>query len=69
MLIVKVFVNNRQIDEIKIQNVSPIGHTGDFHEYKIRKPQEEDVVIKHLRSSGWMPLVKTVLGYLIKRGE
>jgi hypothetical protein len=66
MLIVKVFVNERQIDEIKIHNVSP-GHNGDFHDYKIRKPEIDNLIIKHQRSKGWMPLVHTVLGYLIKK--
>jgi len=66
MLIVKVFVNNEQIDEIKIHNCSPIGHDGNFHDYAIVKPKVEKLIIKHLRSSGWKPLVQKVLEYLIK---
>ena len=66
MLIVKVFVNERQIDEIKIQNVST--DFSDFATYQIRKPVVEDLIIKHQRSKGYMPLLKTVLEYLIKIG-
>ena len=62
MLIVKVFVNERQIDELKIQNVSE--NDSDFASYMIRKPVVDDVIIKHRRSTGWMPLVHKVLEFL-----
>ncbi len=66
MLIVKVFVNEEQIDELYIHNI-----TGDIrkkiHEYEICKPDlRKKVSIKHRRADGWKPLVYKVLGYLIR---
>ena len=65
MLIVKVFVNEKQIDELAIENVS--SNFLDFATYKIQKPQIENAYVKHRRSTGWMPLVKSVLDFLIER--
>lgn len=65
MLVVKVFVNTQQIDEIHIQNVGYKG--GDFYNYKIRKPDIEDEFIVHNKSKGWMPLVVSTLKYLLRK--
>jgi hypothetical protein len=69
MLIVKVFVNEEQIDELCIHNI-----TGDIrktiHEYDICKPDlRKETTIKHRRADGWMPLVRKVLGYLITKDK
>lgn len=69
MLIIKVFVNREQIDEIAIQNVgNGLKDNDQLTPYKIRKPEINDLIIKHQRSKGWMPLVHKVLEHLIKRG-
>jgi hypothetical protein len=55
MLIVKIFVNEKQIDEIQIQN------TGDKYKgmdkYTIRKPAIWKGWLFHSRKEGWFPLV------------
>jgi len=65
MLIVKVFVNDTQIDEIHVQNVSEI-YTVGTQEYAIRKPKRKKKypIIKHEYSDGWKPLLKKVLEIL-----
>ena len=63
MLIIKVQVNDRLIDEIHIHNIST--DKGDLQTYRIEKPKgHEDVIIKHLYSNGYKPLVIAVLEYL-----
>lgn len=54
MLILKVFVNQRQIDEVEILNtgtITPLGHL-----YEIRKPITPGIIC-HDRRKGWIPLV------------
>lgn len=63
MLIIKVFVNERQIDEIMIHNISG----GDISQYKIKKPMVDDVIIQHERAKGWKPLLHKALEILIKK--
>ena len=63
MLIIKVFVNNQQIVELRIHNITK--GNPNIHNYEIIKPKIENVVISHRRASGWMPLVHKVLKYLI----
>jgi len=65
MLIVKVFVNDLQIDEIAIQNVSKTYGVGK-QEYVIRKPIVKDLIITHEFSKGYIPLVKKALTILQK---
>lgn len=59
MLILKVFVNKDQIDEIRIQNKEYIQN--DIYNYKIIKPKGYNKFITHKRSTGWKPLVEKVL--------
>ena len=66
MLIVKVFVNERQIDELHIHNISGLVENST---YRIKKPGVNNVVIEHQRSKGWMPLVEKVLKILIKKSN
>lgn len=69
MLIVKVFVNERQIDELYIHNITD-NINNAIHQYEICKPDlRKETTINHRRSDGWMPLVRKVLGYLIKKEE
>jgi hypothetical protein len=66
MLIVKVFANQKQIDEIQIQNISKV--EADWQSYAIRKPEEkENHLILHKKSTGYKPLLKSVLDILIKK--
>lgn len=58
MLIVKVYVNAEQIDEIHVQLT---GESGDWRTYAIRKPEGHDKQISHRWRDGYMPL----LGYVI----
>ena len=62
MLILKAFINEKQIDEIHIQNVEYIGN--DLYGYQIRKPEEDYPIIYHKRNDGWMVLAKKVLDVL-----
>jgi hypothetical protein len=64
MLVLKVFVNKNQIDEVHIQNTggSQSGMEDDMYEYRIRKPEGmDDLVMYHRRSDGWLPLVQHAL--------
>ena len=65
MLIVKVYVNSRQIDELQIQNIENLGN-GQYV-YAIRKPEGfSETIIKHRRADGWIPLVRKVLNAISK---
>ena len=63
MLILKVFVNDRQIDEIHVHNMDgdPISH------YEIVEPFGIDTIIMHKRSRGWIPLAHSVLEVLMEQ--
>lgn len=67
MLILKAFVNEKEIDEIHIQNIEYIGN--GIYEYKIKKPEGDWPVIHHKRKDGWRKLALRVLyvlnGYAI----
>ena len=67
MLIVKVFINERQIDEIDIANVTPEENffTESVHEYKIRKPWVYKKFF-HVWKWGYRPLLIEVLKHLEK---
>lgn len=69
MLILKVFANDKQIDEVKIHNVSGAEFNEDsYNRYEIMKPvPKQNVQIYHLRRTGWMPLVHKALEILIKQ--
>lgn len=66
MLIVKIFINERQIDEIEVKNVS--NRTGGMQMYEIRKPEVLDFRIHHKYSEGHIPLLAKVFDFL-KRHE
>lgn len=67
MLKVKVFVNERQIDEICIQNVSGNEFNEfSYNRYEIVKPKSS-IQIFHLRRLGWKPLVHKALEFLIEK--
>ena len=61
MLVTKIYINHRQIDEIHIQNVLELrnGHT----KYMIRKPEMTDDLAElwHIRESGYEPLLAMAL--------
>ena len=60
MLIVKVYVNTKQIDEIHIQRVRDTGD--DLKGYRIVKPEGfEGRLIPHRYSDGYMPLLRRAL--------
>ena len=69
MLIVKVCVNDWQIDEIHIQRVESLDPQKRIYEYKIRKPEGLDAPIYHVYGDGWEPLVEEALRRIIKKGE
>ena len=62
MLIAKIYVNETQIDEIHVLNVTE-DLTQPIHEYKIRDPKRKEKIY-HRRSDGWGPLLKRVLEIL-----
>lgn len=60
MLIIKAYVNHKQIDEIWVHNVGYAG--GGLYHYTIEKPEGFDnIVIHHRREDGYIPLMKQVL--------
>lgn len=65
MLIIKAFINEKEIDEIHIHNVNVINERFDIYEYRIRKPDGYDhIPLYHVRFKGWKPLVIDVLKVL-----
>jgi hypothetical protein len=67
MLIAKIFVNTKQIDELHIQNT---GHTDIEGStlYAIKKPEIKNL-IKHKRQDGYKPLLLKALQQLSKEGK
>ena len=62
MLIIKAFVNDKQIDEVHVQNVKHVA--GDTYLYKVRKPKGCKCGFAHSRSDGWRELAANVLSKL-----
>jgi hypothetical protein len=57
MLVLKVFVNQEQIDEIHIQNIGE-AHKRGYFSYEIKSPQGYDGdPIVHQRSAGYESLL------------
>ena len=63
MLVAKIYINERQIDEVHIQNVGIVnpGTYDNIFSYKIREPKGIDYVIEHNRLSGYGPLLTKAL--------
>ena len=70
MLIAKIYVNERKIDEIHIQNIGQIlQFNSKLHEYKIRKPEGcDDIKLAHIRARGYRLLLIMALTELEVRG-
>ena len=67
MLIARIYINHRQIEEIRIQNVTGRSKMGNkIHQYKIRQPKGIDKIIKHIRSDGHEPLLIKALRIIEK---
>jgi len=71
MLIIKAYINEKQIDEIWIHNLGigrtdPYHRLGELYTYRIEKPEGyEQNLIEHSRSSdGWQVLAKKALKIL-----
>lgn len=68
MLIIKAYINERQIDEIWIHNLGTgcSGYEfGELYNYRIEKPEGyEQKLIEHSRGDGWQVLVKKALEIL-----
>jgi hypothetical protein len=65
MLVIKAYINTKQIDEIHIQNKG--GNLVGLCDYEIVKPDIPGK-IRHNRPSGWIPLAATVLQALAEAG-
>ena len=63
MLVVKVCVNDYQIDELWIQRTEPL-QAKQIYEYKVRKPKGYDLPIHHVYNDGWEVLVEKALSYI-----
>jgi len=63
MLIIKAFVNERQIDEIHIHNEGRLYDNEEIKicEYKVLEPGGYDKLFIHDQSDGWMALAAKVL--------
>ena len=68
MLVIKVYVNNKQIDKIKIHN---IGEFSDGHcKYHIVEPANNACpLIIHKRDNGYKPLLIEALKVLINEED
>ena len=67
MLIIKAYINEREIEEIWVHNTGnrPNIPKDDTYEYRIRKPEGYDhYPIYHKRSNGWKHLARIVLEVL-----
>jgi hypothetical protein len=66
MLIVKVLVNEHEIDEVYIWNTGrKVDQYDETYEYRILKPEGyEKISIYHNRDKGWKDLVRKVLDFL-----
>jgi len=65
MLIIKLFVNLDQIDEIHIQRTGP---AAEWNSYAVRKPANVPGTVRHCREDGAVALAATVLGALADVG-
>jgi len=61
MLIAKIFINERQIDEIHIRNIREVPRKKGYYEYVIEKPDLKGLSLKHKRDKGYKPLLAKVL--------
>jgi hypothetical protein len=69
MLIVKVFVNNKQIDQINIHNVGTQDPKTGEHYYEVVDKMDYPVIpdlVRHQRNSGYRKLLVKVLKLLDK---
>jgi len=68
MLITKVYINERQIDEIHIQNIGLFDNSGkdtSLYKYIIRKPVgHEKTIFTHIRELSYEKLLINVLRHL-----
>ena len=66
MLIIKVFVNDKEIDDIRVQNMGRENEDGETV-YEIKRPRmpESWAQVSHLRAMGYKPLLQDVLGRMI----
>ena len=69
MLIVKVFVNTQQIDEIRVQNIRPHLTAKGWYYYRIIKPGGIEHEFLHKRSDGYRLLLAKVLNWFVRHGE
>lgn len=71
MLIIKAFLNDREIDEICIWNTGECTNPElNMWKYRIVEPQGfEDWYIIHKRDDGYMPLLAKALEILTKHGD
>ena len=59
MLIVKVFVNESEIDELLIHNRGEIKNKPGIYKYALMTRNKLDVLyVTHKRDEGWKPLVR-----------
>lgn len=64
MLTVKVFVNSEQVDELYIYRLDPIEEGKDMYAYRVEWPPAVKLILRHTRSRGWVPLVRSALRLL-----
>ena len=63
MLIIKAFVNNKEIDSVQIQNMNR--KHGHHDMYKIIKPEIKYPIILHKRALGWKTLASIAFTRII----
>ncbi len=68
MLILKVFVNHEEIDEIWVHNTGYF-HDDGYYLYEVAKPKGIERKFPHKRARGYKPLVTQVLKHLTEVEE
>ena len=61
MLILKVFVNEKQIDEVHIHNVGNVSRQPGYCIYAIEKPDVKDSTMTHERKLPWFFLAQQAI--------
>ena len=79
MLIIRAFIDDgkseKQIDEIKIQNMGLCRGSKNRYKYKIQIPKKRTQYIEHYHENGWIVLIVRAMmelsriGYYLKDGS
>lgn len=74
MLILRAFINHREIDQIWIHNEGQLEELGKIEEegvweYKVVRPKGIPEKLTHHRRKGWVPLALKALTLVLKKEQ